>query len=209
MNLSIKPIALILLILIYPTISLANNGLSVEIKQLKGMVTSLQNRVNHLEREVELLKRQSKTPQVVISKKLAKEDEKQALKKISMEQLYNDAFQALQATDYDKAGALFKKFIEDYPNDSLRPNAEYWLAESYFVKNNYPQAIKHYVNIYQSYKSNIKAFDSFYKVGLSFLRMKQADKACEVFVKLKAESNISPSLKSRVERYLKNCNGAD
>jgi tol-pal system protein YbgF len=88
---------------------------------------------------------------------------------------YDAAFQALRGGDYAQASRGFRSFIQQYPNNTLTPNAWYWLGESYYVTMNYPVALQAFQRLLAQFPQSEKAPDALLKVGYSQLELKQAD----------------------------------
>jgi tol-pal system protein YbgF len=103
------------------------------------------------------------------------------------QQRYNDAFALLRGNDYAGAEAALKAFIASYPDNALRPNAQYWLGETFYARNDYRSAAVAFAEGYQSFPKSKKAPDSLLKLGLSLSGMNQKDDACLTFSRLLSE----------------------
>lgn len=90
---------------------------------------------------------------------------------------YQVAFKALRAGDYVSASRDFRAFIAQYPNESLTPNAWYWLGESYYVTMNYPVALDSFQKLLSQFPQSEKAPDALLKVGYSELELKRVAEA--------------------------------
>lgn len=101
--------------------------------------------------------------------------------------LYDDAFNDIRDQNYDSASAKFQTFLSQYPKDALAPNAQYWLAETYFAKQDYRQAAKIFAQNYQQYPQGSKAPASLLKLGMSLGRLGKKDDACLSYAQLKKE----------------------
>jgi tol-pal system protein YbgF len=88
---------------------------------------------------------------------------------------YDAAFQALRGGDYAQASRGFRSFIQQYPSNTLTPNAWYWLGESYYVTMNYPVALEAFQRLLAQFPQSEKAPDALLKVGYSQLELKQTD----------------------------------
>lgn len=88
---------------------------------------------------------------------------------------YDAAFKALRAGDYAQASRGFRGFIQQHPDNSLTPNAWYWLGESYYVTMNYPVALEAFQRLLSQFPQSEKAPDALLKVGYSQLELKQTD----------------------------------
>jgi tol-pal system protein YbgF len=97
-------------------------------------------------------------------------------------QKYETTMDLLDASDYEAAELGMRQFLNLYPRHSLVPNAAYWLAETYYARQNYVKAALLFGNNYKKYgKSANKAMDNLLKLGVSLNRMNENSKACAVY----------------------------
>jgi tol-pal system protein YbgF len=101
--------------------------------------------------------------------------------------LYEDAFSDVRDAHYEQAAEKFQKFMAQYPRHSLASNAQYWLAETYYVRADYRQAAKLFAQGYQDYPQGTKAAASLLKLGMSLSRLGKKDDACLSFAQLKKQ----------------------
>lgn len=89
---------------------------------------------------------------------------------------------------FTEAQNSFKRFIAEYPGDTLISNAYFWLGEILFQQNQYEEAILHYKESYKIANSQHnaqkspydKSADSLLKIAMSLSAMDQCPKACRV-----------------------------
>lgn len=93
---------------------------------------------------------------------------------------YNHAFSLLNKTQYQEAGESFASFIAAYPNDPLIGNAYYWAGETYYVRQNYPQALEFFRKGYEVKPEGPKAGDNLLKLGMTLGHMNRKSEACVV-----------------------------
>ncbi|KFF49223.1 hypothetical protein GY26_10060 [Gammaproteobacteria bacterium MFB021] len=86
---------------------------------------------------------------------------------------YQAAFQQVQARQFDAAISSFKRFIADYPQSSLIPNAHYWLGELYSAQSQLDAAATAFNTVIDDYPQSSKVPDALYKLGL--LKARQGD----------------------------------
>lgn len=99
-------------------------------------------------------------------------------------QQYEYARSLLAKADYPGAEKTLKAFIKAYPNGELTENAEYWLAETYYVRSNYTDAAVTYADGYKKFPTGPKAPDNLLKLGLSLANLGEADQACKAFAEI-------------------------
>lgn len=120
-------------------------------------------------------------------------------------QLYETAYGYLMQRDYGAAQSAFEQFLNQYPNDSLAGNAQYWLGEAHFVRGEYKAAAGAFLKGYQNYSGNARAADSLLKLAMSLDRLGQKDAACSSFSELTtrfpdAPDNVKTRAKSERQR---------
>lgn len=101
---------------------------------------------------------------------------------VSAKQAYDEAFSLIKQSKYVQAESTFKDFIKNYPDDTLVPNAIYWLGESYYARGDYAAAAVTFAEGYEKYPDSNKAPDCFLKLGLAMSALGKKDEACVVFV---------------------------
>jgi tol-pal system protein YbgF len=105
----------------------------------------------------------------------------------SADSLYEDAFSDISGQKYDSAATKFQRFMSQYPTHPLASNAQYWLAETYYVRAEYKESAKLFAQGYQDYPQGTKAAASLLKLGMSLSRLGKKDDACLSFAQLKKE----------------------
>ncbi len=114
---------------------------------------------------------------------------------------YEFARSLLKRARYDEAESAFRQFIAAHGDDPLAGNAQYWLAETFYVRGRYEESAKTYLDGYQKFPEGVKAPDNLLKLGVSLARLGDNAEACTAFDKL-AESfpdAIQP-IKQRAQR---------
>ena len=107
----------------------------------------------------------------------------------------------LKKQDFAYAERVLKAFVKQHPQDTLTGNAQYWLGETFYVRESYQEAAFAFAEGYQNYPENLKAPDSLLKLGMSLSRMEQKKEACTAFARfLSRYPNANGRLKARVDR---------
>jgi tol-pal system protein YbgF len=116
----------------------------------------------------------------------------------SAQDQYNQAFGLLRQTDYPGAEQGFKSFLQRYPNDPLAGNAQYWLGETYYVRQDYNNAAASFAEGYRKYPQSGKGADSLLKLGMALGNVQQKKEACLTFNQLAKDfPNASGNIKER------------
>lgn len=113
---------------------------------------------------------------------------------------YEQAFDLLRQSNYDAAERAFTDFLAKNKSHSLAGNAQYWLGETYFVRNRFAEAAKAFADGVQTYPKNNKAPDNLLKLGMSLALLKQTSDACVAYKQLGVRyPDAAASIKRRAE----------
>lgn len=127
---------------------------------------------------------------------------------LSPEKQYEQAFELLRNSDYDRAEKALQEFIARNKSHAYAGNAQYWLGESYYVRNRYPEAAQAFAEVLSKYRSNPKAADSLLKLGMTLQQMNKKSDACTAFNQLLTkfpEASASVKRRADTERKRINC----
>ena len=100
---------------------------------------------------------------------------------------YGFALGLLRKRDYDRAEQALSLFLEAHPTDDLAGNAQYWLGETFYVRDDYQQAAVNFLKGYRTYPESSKAPDNLLKLGMTLARLDQTQQACQTFAQLGTE----------------------
>ena len=89
--------------------------------------------------------------------------------------LYNNALRDYNGGNTDLARQEFGDYIKNYPNTDLAGNAYFYLAELDYHAANYPQAIRGYDQVLQTFPDGTKAASAELKKGFALLETGQKD----------------------------------
>ncbi len=113
-------------------------------------------------------------------------------------QKYDYAFGLLQKSEFEEAEKALKAFLNEYYDHALAGNAQYWLSESYYVRQDYSNAAVNFLKGYQDFPDSSKAPDNLLKLALSLSQLGSKQEACTTLGKLAQEyPNASASIKRR------------
>jgi len=96
---------------------------------------------------------------------------------VSDEQSYQAAFELLKAGQYAEAQAAFGAFLSNYPDSTMRGNAQYWLAETYYVTKAFETAVGHFRTVINDYPTTRKVPDAWLKLGYCNFELQRWDDA--------------------------------
>ena len=95
----------------------------------------------------------------------------------SDQQLYDEARQAYDKGEMDKARQLFQKLIKDFPTSANVDNAQFWIGESYYKEKWYERAILEYQTVIEKYPNGNKVPAAMLKQGLALLQIGEKSSA--------------------------------
>ncbi len=98
---------------------------------------------------------------------------KPAAKKDLSLALYDAGLNAFTARKYDEAQRSFADFMKNYPTHSMAPDAQYYLAECYFQRNQFPDAALAYDTVITKFAKSSRAPGAYLKQGICFSKMNQ------------------------------------
>ena len=120
------------------------------------------------------------------------------------ESQYEYAINLLKQGDYETAEKAFTEFISIGDDKNYLSNSHFWLAETYYVRENYKDAAKNYLSLYQTFPNANKAPDALLKLGISLVNMQQREQGCMTFIQLQESyPEANPSIIDRSNLELK------
>ena len=105
---------------------------------------------------------------------------------------YTYAFGLLRQAKYDEAEAALQAFIKAHGDDPLASNARFWLGDTYYVRGQFQDAAKTFLEGYKADPKGAKAPDDLLKLGMSLARLEKKKDACVTFTKLKKDFPDAP-----------------
>lgn len=78
---------------------------------------------------------------------------------------YQAAFDLLKAGRYDQATESFRDFLQKFPNGEYSDNAQYWLAEAYYVERKFEPALEQFKTLAATHPESQKLPVALLKIG--------------------------------------------
>jgi tol-pal system protein YbgF len=100
------------------------------------------------------------------------------------EQLYSAALASFRAREHGQAVLEFTEFNARYPQHPLAANAQFWIAEAYYLQRDYRQASAEYEKVAQMNGKSGKVPDALLKIGLCFRALNDPARAGEAWQQL-------------------------
>ncbi len=124
------------------------------------------------------------------------------------QQQYDLAFGLLREANYSAAELALRDFVRRYPGNPLAGNAQYWLAETFYVRGRYDAAAAAFAEGYEKYPKGPKAAETLLKLGSSLVKLGRKADACQAFARLDRDFPIAQAnVKEREaeERHTASC----
>lgn len=96
---------------------------------------------------------------------------------VQIQAQYQEAFGLLKQSQYEQAIQAFRKFLAAYPDSDYADNAQYWLAEAYYVTRDFDSALKEYRKLVQAYPNSQKYTGGLLKIGYTLQELGKLDEA--------------------------------
>ena len=90
---------------------------------------------------------------------------------------YQLAFDLLRNGRYVESAQAFDQFLAIFPSSPLADNAQYWLAETYYVQRQFTTALPTFRAVIDSYPDSSKLPDALLKIGFCHYELRQWDAA--------------------------------
>ena len=116
---------------------------------------------------------------------------------------YQAAFDLLKSGRYDQAAQSFQDFLSKYPSGDYADNANYWLAEAYYVTRKFEPALKQFEAMVSAYPQSQKLTHALLKIGYIHDELGQRDKAEQVLddlIKRFPDSTAAGLARKRLQR---------
>ena len=107
--------------------------------------------------------------------------------------------------EYIREMAL-KEFIDTNPDHPLTGNAQYWFAETFYIRQLYHDAAAAYLDGYQKYPKNKKAPQNLLKLGIVLSELGEKEQGCLMLTGLpkqypKAAKSIIQKAKNETSKF--------
>jgi len=90
---------------------------------------------------------------------------------------YQAAFNLLRDGRYVESATAFEEFLVVFPSSPLADNAQYWLAETYYVQRQFTTALPAFQKVVDLYPDSTKLPDALLKIGFCNYELQQWSEA--------------------------------
>ncbi len=119
--------------------------------------------------------------------KIEEPEVKEILPKKSPEEQYKFATSLIKVGDYDQAELALKEFVKKNPKHKLAGNAQYWYAETFYIRQLYHDAAAAYLDGYQKYPQSSKGPQNLLKLGVTLSELGEKDQGCQMLDGIKKQ----------------------
>src|SRR6056300_724466 len=81
---------------------------------------------------------------------------------------------------YDQAELALREFVKKNPKHELAGNAQYWYAETFYIRQLYHDAAAAYLDGYQKYPQSTKGPQNLLKLGVTLSELGEKDQGCQM-----------------------------
>ena len=116
---------------------------------------------------------------------------------------YQAAFELLKQGRYDQASLALQQFMVAFPDSEYADNAQYWLAETFYVGQDYARALKEFQTVLKRFPDSRKLPDALLKIGFCNYELRRWDaarKALQTVVEQYPETTAARLANQRLER---------
>ena len=100
---------------------------------------------------------------------------------------YQAAFELLKQQRYEPAAMAFEQFLVAYPDSELADNAQYWLAESFYVTQKFDEALAAFEVVIKDFPRSRKVPDALLKIGYCNYELKRWNSARDSLQRVQAD----------------------
>lgn len=126
------------------------------------------------------------------------------------QKIYDRALAALRQGSYSDAEADLVQMLNEFPSHELAGHAQYWLGETYYVRQDYKRAAQAFLAGYTKYAKSPKAPDSLLKLGITLIAIEERKTGCDAFAELEAKFPDAPQAiikRAEIEKRRARCDG--
>jgi len=106
--------------------------------------------------------------------------------------LYDRVMEEFKHRDYEAALAGFRLFLELHGQTALAANAQYWVGECQYRMGRYKDALASFYNVVSYYPLSPKLASSTLKIGQTYTKLKDHEKARIMYERVLDEHPDSP-----------------
>lgn len=106
--------------------------------------------------------------------------------------LYKAGLDRLQQGKTKEARAIFRQYLEKFPQGIEAPDAQFFVGETYLAEKAWDGALAEYQSVFSTYKSSPRMPEALLRIGEVLTQQNDCDKAKAVYELLQREASKSP-----------------
>jgi TolA-binding protein len=99
--------------------------------------------------------------------------------------------------------AIFKSFLQRFPQDDKADDAQFMIAETLFTEGRFTEAVNAYKTVYDQYQSGDRYTKAVLRIGLCYVRSNKCDKALKIYKFAKRTFKGSPTAEAAEKEITK------
>lgn len=120
---------------------------------------------------------------------------------MSAKQLYETAMRDRSGGNLELALQGFQEYLKFYGNTDLAPNAQFYVGQIYYDKNDFAPALQSFDAVLEKYPENNKTPDATYMKGMALLKSGQRNEAAREFLNvIQKYPKAEVAEKARIQR---------
>ena len=113
---------------------------------------------------------------------------------------YQAAFNLLRDGNYEESASALEQFLAVFPSSPLADNAQYWLAETFYVQRQYMAALPAFQLVVDEFPGSSKLPDALLKIGFCNYELQQWDAAREALQRVIREFPATTAARLATQR---------
>ena len=182
-----------------------------EVQDMRTQLGTLEGQIAELRHQLETLEQQVATQRTQLEQRGSTAPAATVEPPADKRAHYDAAYAAYQQKDYETARALFRAFVQRYPDDAQAGNAQYWIGASYTQENRPATALGEYRKVISDHAKSSAVDVSLYGMADAFFRLRacsDAKAALDALLKRKPKADIKDRAKSLLDEVKKSKNCA-
>ncbi|MBC7927560.1 MAG: tetratricopeptide repeat protein [Bryobacteraceae bacterium] len=120
---------------------------------------------------------------------------------LSAKQIYDQAMADRSRGNFDLATQGFQEYLKWFGDSELAPNAQFYIGQIAYDKNEFPGAIRAFDTVLEKYGENNKSADATYMKGMALLKSGQRTQAAQEFLTvIQKYGNSEVASKAKTQR---------
>lgn len=146
-----------------------NKSLENRLNQIAGRVDTISSKQTDFEKRIPLLKENITQENITL---------------LQPAEIYKDAYETFKQGALEDSRKKFENFIEKFPDHELSENAQYYIAETYYLRKDFERAILEYEKMHLKYPKSDKIPTTIFKQAIAFLEIGDKANARSLFKRI-------------------------